>query len=521
MQEYIASKMVMHTLKYIRIKVAGKSHKDRKYVQLLHQNICDKHVSSPDSIGEVVVMCSDDLEKMPLNQMAYNKKRPVVEGEERTAPTYNFESSHKLTFTTFLLLTLDTQANRERKIGKRTLLKREHTAAELLPLAERQRRNAENAPDAERLTSVRFEETDRSGIPIAVIKSWAKSNKGEHLPYSQPSSSFQHAEDIVQFVHEITRMRGRGRGRVPAKYASAQALLGRDGHVTPYFILTTDGPNEQSVRWLQNVLALWCILLALNLDGIEKIHYCPGHSKDNPDEMLNRSVKDNFRGRYIKLADNSGADGMHTVKCAAAKMLATKTHAGESVLPFVSDPEHRWSEQERQQYEFTIDSYESLMEFVQERKKHADSWHTDDPPAEVVRNWATEEEAATHQFAHLEEMVQQVKHHIAFLNIYGIALRKCLPGPNMCNFCKQHPPRGAYLKNAAREFLTDLCNPTHPCAQPCTHTLDIQYGEIMSVLNNIAPDLHVPRRCGCCRALGHDVRKCPLKPISSNKRQKT
>ncbi len=66
-----------------------------------------------------------------------HKKRPVVEGEERTAPTYNFESSHKLTFTTFLLLTLDTQANRERKIGKRTLLKREHTAAELLPLAQR------------------------------------------------------------------------------------------------------------------------------------------------------------------------------------------------------------------------------------------------------------------------------------------------------------------------------------------------------------------------------------------------
>ncbi len=31
-------------------------------------------------------MCADDLEKMQLNHMAYNKKRPVLEGNERTAP---------------------------------------------------------------------------------------------------------------------------------------------------------------------------------------------------------------------------------------------------------------------------------------------------------------------------------------------------------------------------------------------------------------------------------------------------
>ncbi len=478
-------------------------------------------------------MCADDLEKMQLNHMAYNKKRPVLEGHERTAPTYTFDSDRKLTFTTFLVLTTDTRANQERENGERPLLNRVQTHTSMLPLAVRQQMNAENAengtPLPEKQASVRFPITDRGGIPIAVIKSWAKS-EGEHLPHSQPSSSFQHAEDMVQFVHEIARAR-RSQG-VPAKYSSAQGLLGSDGQAVPYIILTTDGPNEQSVRWLQNVLPLWCVLMALDLDGIEKIHYCPGHSKDNPDEMLNRTVKDTFRGIYIEVREDRPAD-MCSAKRAAAKILGAKTHSGEPVLTFVSDPERRWSEQERQQLEFTINSYKGLMTFVEERKKHAAAWHTADPSAEVVSKWADEEKEGEldrndepRQWAHLEELVQQMKRHIAFLNIYGIALRKCRPGPDACKFCADHPQRGEYIKEAAREFLADPCDPAHPCAaQPCTHTLNSQYGKIMTVLNNIAPDLCVPKKCGHCRAPGHNILTCPTLPLEHpkhpSKRQKT
>ncbi len=220
---------------------------------------------------------------------------------------------------------------------------------------------------------------------------------------------------------------------------------------------------------------------------LQKIHYCPGHSKDNPDEMLNRTVKDAFRGVYLGVSEDKPAD-MSTAKRAAAKMLEVKTHAGEPVLTFVSEPGGRWSERERQQFEFTINSYQGLMAFGEERKKHAPAWHTTDPPAEVVSMWAeqdmdvVDERGEPRQWAHLEELVQEMKHHIAFLNIYGIALRKCPPGCSTeCSFCIEHPRRGEYIKQGARDCLTDHCDP--PClVQPCTHTLNIQYGQIMAVI---------------------------------------
>jgi len=44
----------------------------------------------------------DDLEKLPLGQMAYNGKLLTITGEDNTAPAYNFASgnkSRKLTLT--------------------------------------------------------------------------------------------------------------------------------------------------------------------------------------------------------------------------------------------------------------------------------------------------------------------------------------------------------------------------------------------------------------------------------------
>ncbi len=98
----------VHACKYIPlmiiIQVEGEQHEHHEIIQKLHQNLRDTFVSEPTWRGKVALMCADDLEKMPLNQLAYNKKRLVVQGKERTAPTYNFDSSRKLTFTTFLVL---------------------------------------------------------------------------------------------------------------------------------------------------------------------------------------------------------------------------------------------------------------------------------------------------------------------------------------------------------------------------------------------------------------------------------
>ncbi len=212
-------------------------------------------------------------------------------------------------------------------------------------------------------------------------------------------------------------------------------------------------------------------------------------------------------------------------------MLEVKTHAGEPVLTFVSEPGGHWSEQERQQYEFTINSYEGLKDFVDERKKHAPAWHTDDPPAEVVSMWnekdveEVDKRGEPRQWAYLEGLVRQMKQHIGFLNIYGVALRKCPPGRrSACKFCTEHPPCGEYVKQGARDMLLDRCNPPCP-VQPCTHVLNIEYGEIMAKLNSIAPDLYVPRRCGYCNEPGHNILGCNLVPPThekhKSKRQKT
>ncbi len=82
-------------------------------------------------------------------------------------------------------------------------------------------------------------------------------------------------------VHVRMRMRLRvnpARGRSP-RWPPTATFMRRCAAAACAFelmiILTTDGPNEQSVRWLQNVLVLWCVVMVLDLDGVEKIHYCP------------------------------------------------------------------------------------------------------------------------------------------------------------------------------------------------------------------------------------------------------
>ncbi len=67
------------------IQVTGKPHEHHTIIKELHQNLRDTFVSDTKWRGQVALVCADDLEKMQLNHMAYNKKRPVLEGHERTA----------------------------------------------------------------------------------------------------------------------------------------------------------------------------------------------------------------------------------------------------------------------------------------------------------------------------------------------------------------------------------------------------------------------------------------------------
>jgi hypothetical protein len=376
----------------------------------------------------------DDLEKMPLNQLAYNGKQLTISGQDRTAPTYNFaedNQTRKLIFSTYLVLTTDTKANRDRKDEKKPPLERIRTAISELPLRVRM----EYADSSAVLQKVSIIETDRSGIPVVVIKNWAKDKK-EHTKFSQPSTALQHAEDLVQFAVETTR-----RG---ATISPLQGQLGKAGHVTPYLILATDGASKHSVRYLQNVLPLWEVLRVLDLDGIEKIHFCPGHSKDNPDEMLNRTVKRSFKGRFVDAGDGD-QEKMEAAKRAAADALLSKTHAGESMHVFVSPAGGvKWTASQRVKYELKIEDYESLHAFAVERAKHTPLWfdRETNPPDQVIAKW--KEEAHLHDFYSLEMLTQTMKKHIVFLHLYGVGLRKCHGRAVPCAFCQENPPRGSF-----------------------------------------------------------------------------
>lgn len=444
------------------------------------------------------MVCVDDLEKTPLNQLAYNGKLLTVSGQERLAPAYNFADDHKtrkLICSSYLFLTIDCQANCERREGKRPPLKRIKTNASQLPLQAR----AESGDSSGILESASFIETDRSGVAAVMIKNFAKDKK-EHTAFSQQSTALQHTEDFVQLAVATTRR------NAPKKYASLQKVLGKNGKVTPYLILASDGASEHSIRLLQNVLPLWEMLRVLDLDGIEKLLFCPGHSKDNPDEMVNRTVKRQLKGRFVD-AGEAGPEEMELAKKAMADVLCSKTHAGEPLHAFVAPAGGvKWNEQDRRKFEFTFD-YETLYPFAVERAKYARWFADEEVPAEVIQQWKTQEETG---FWALEQLTQEMKKHIRYINLYGIALRKCHESATACKFCKDHLPRGLFLRNAAREFDLEECDREHPCPIPiCKHKLNKEYREIFDELQAITPpDLLMPRLCSRCKEPGHDKRKC-------------
>jgi hypothetical protein len=516
-------------MQYLYAKVLGEPHEDRKLLQALHQNMRDYYVSNEQYRGQVALLCMDDLEKMPLDQLAYNGKRLTVGGADRLAPASNFEKGNdtrKLIFSTYLVLTTATKANQERLTGKRVKLERVHTQISQLPLSARQQHRAKkknnkkrnndnnhnyNDDDGEnaKIESVQFAVTDRSGIPIVVIKNWATKNK-EHIRFSQPSTALQHAEDLIQVVAAVTNQ------NAPEHYEPLKQLLGRDNNVTPYLILTSDGATEHSVRLLQNVLPLWEMLRVLDLDAIEKIHFCPGHSKDNPDEMLNRTVKRVLKGRYMQKGDGE-QETMEKIKCAAGAQLTPKTHAGEQIHVFVAPTSSmRWwkDETERQRFEMNIeDDYDALLEYCKERKRatNKEHWLLADPPEHVIDKWRAEENG----FDRLERLTKQVKAHLEYFHLYGVKLTKCARGKPPCEFCAAHPPRGNIIpKELPREWQAgDNCTCTDVQKSTCKHTLNNHYSNIRQQLNNLTPkDLKFPKRCGNCRYTGHTIRKCPDLP---------
>ena len=148
-------------------------------------NIRHYHVR-PERVGHVGVLAIDDLEKMPLDQLASNGKKVQSVAQPTLAPTSNYSNGRKLVFTSILVLSMNTVANQERTAEKRPKLVRYVKDPSSLPLPAVQDFVAAEDGVCKRVT---IKETDRSGIPVVTIKAWVKNSKGDHEPWSQPASA--------------------------------------------------------------------------------------------------------------------------------------------------------------------------------------------------------------------------------------------------------------------------------------------------------------------------------------------
>ena len=481
-------------------KVLGEKHVDLPMLSALHQNLRSFYLQH--EAGHVALLAYDDLEKMPLDQLAYNGKKVQVvgNGEGMLAPSSNYSNGRKLIFTSWLVLTLETKANRDRLQNKRAALRRFNASPDSLPLAVQQALSAlgEGGRSLAAIPEIEIKITDRSGHAFVVIKGYGK-EKDEQRPWSQPSTALQHSDDLLLVLSKL-------------KSHSPQAalrthLFSREDpdEVVPWLILTSDGASDQSVCFLQNVLPLWELLVLLDLDGIEKIHYCPNHSKMDPAEMVNHTTKQQFRGRY--LASGNGTEReMEQAKHAAAEQLADVTHAGEKLHAFVQP-----CRPPAEQPQVPINGYDVLMEYVHERARimpKGKNWMHWDPPADVVAQWTLDEEKF--EFAELEEKTQAMKEHIRYHANYGVIISKCLPGGDVCDFCQTHSWRGHdwYSHRIAAE--NRVC-PRGGCQEsPCDHKLNQKYSELLQEMEAKTPeDFRTRKRCGICRVEGHDRRTCP------------
>ena len=306
----------------------GTPHAHLELINKIMANIRHYH-GRPSRLGHVAVFAIDDLEKMPLDQLAYNGKKVQPVTQPTLAPTSNYSNGRKLVFTSMLVLSMDTVANQERVEKKRPKLVRYVKDPSSLPLSAVQDFVASEDGTRKR---VQIKETDRGGIPVVTIKAWVKNSKGEHEPWSQPASALQLDEDLLLLYQQLDQDKDKTSKLHQHLFSAADR-----SKPVPWLIVTSDGASDQSMQNLMTIIPLVELMQMLDLDGLEKWNYCPGHSKYNPAERLNSTAKQEFRGGVLK-SGNGQKQAMEEVKATAATRLKRTTHGGELIRTI---PHHR------------------------------------------------------------------------------------------------------------------------------------------------------------------------------------
>jgi len=482
----------------IAYQVLGAEHEHRDLLRNLQQLYRDHFLSF--AAGHVVLVCMDDMARLPLDQALPDKK--VVQSVDHPVllPYEAYPAERYLVVSTFLILCKATRANLDRVEGRRKPLTR--APASTLPVDVRRQMALDGT--AGQGSPVEVKVTDRSGFGVAVIKRYGKDKHGAQLPWSQPSNGVQHAEDIVQFIRGViptATQRHNPRQRPVTQHRGLVSSLSSHSDprkCVPYLVITSDGGSDETIRNPMTLIALWSTLEALDLDGIEKHHYCPYNSKSNPDEMLNRSVKLHIRGSYISAGSGSEED-MKKASATLKKKLADATHAGEPILTLVAADSTM----------LEIEKAPIVKAYLEERKKHAPDWQRSDVPQPIRDQWSAEdEEGEKMDFELLERKFLRMRQHIRRINLYSVVIAKCPPGTPPCDYCRDQPRRGTY--DATLRAHTNCDSSCTEGDLNCTHAVLRQIEEIQAQFDAITtPSLYPPRKCGICRQEGHDKRRCP------------
>jgi hypothetical protein len=513
-------------------QVLGKPHEDLETLMTLHQLLRDLHVTLAEQ-GQVLLICQDDLQRMALDVLPFQARRLSSTAQPRMAPSESYPTGCSLVFSTVLILPVGARSNTERQRGLRRPLQRFGPDGQL-PLSERSLLAAGTAAslrlqhrdEATGRTVTPVLISDRVGHPFVVIKLHVKDlNTNKHAPWAQRSTPLQHGRDLAQVLQSVLDEAPAESERRTDLHRRVLAAGGGDKRLAPWVVITSDGGSDETMRRMHTLLVLAALMQHFDLDGLEKVLYCPYHSKTNPDERLNSTVKRQLSGNTISAGDRSKR-AMLRAREIAAELLRGKTHGGEPLgvlLAPLEPPEDglRVSEADC--------DMETIDDFVNERSEHVKlDFRVTDLPATVRARWQQAADGVDENvesvdlanFHHLEQLVQFLRRHVVCYSLYNVVIEKCDAArpAEACDWCRAHPRRGTF---SFRRLRADSRCPgdQQRCAEGdlCRHAIFRRISDIYHQLEMKTPaNLRPTPKCSVCRQTGHNRRTCPQRPQPEN-----